>query len=255
MTYGFDQNSATAGKAPIVPKGAETLLETRLPYLTAMQRRAVLYATEVDSGYPLLDNSNGWGRLDYVTAADGYGAFEGDVTVTMDASKGRFHAHDWWRNDIDGEGLLTKRGNGWLTLAGDNSYSGGTLLEQGTLEAESDTAFGDGDVYIVDGTVLVDAAGSLLLGGDFTMDGGTLDIMMDDDSSQISVDGIVYLDGGSLTLDFSSYPITDGTDVTLITAETVSGEFESVTAKGYTITVTYNNDAVIAHVESVNSMP
>jgi autotransporter-associated beta strand protein len=170
----------------------------------------------------------------------------------MDASKGRFHARDWWRNDIDGEGLLTKRGSGWLTLTGDNRYSGGTLLEQGTLEAESDTAFGDGDLYVVAGTVLVDAEGSLLLGGDFTMDGGTLDIMMDDDSSQISVDGIVYLDGGSLTLDFSSYPITGGTDVTLITAETVSGEFESVTAEGYAITLTYNNDAVIAHVESVN---
>jgi hypothetical protein len=46
--------------------------------------------------------------------------------------------------------------------------------------------------------------------------------------------------------------MTGGTDVTLITADTVSGEFEGVTAEGYTITLTYNNDAIIAHVERVN---
>ena len=59
MTYGFSL-IGTSGADPIVPKGAETLLETRQPYLTAEQRRAVLYTTEVDSGYPLLDDSNGW---------------------------------------------------------------------------------------------------------------------------------------------------------------------------------------------------
>ncbi|MGD9216489.1 MAG: phosphatase PAP2 family protein, partial [Desulfobacteraceae bacterium] len=251
MAYGFTQDSDLAGADPIVPQGAETLLETRLPYLTAAQRRAVLYTTEVDSGYPVLDDSNGWGRLDYVKAADGYGAFLGDVTVTMNAINGRFNEHDWWRNDISGEGLLTKNGTGMLTLTGDNSYSGGTLLEEGTLEAESTTAFGNGDLYVQNGTVLVDADGCLVLGGNFTMDGGTLDIVMDSDASQISVDAMVYLDGGSLTLDFSSYEVTSGTEFTLISAETVSGEFESVTADGYEISITYNSDSIVAYVESV----
>jgi hypothetical protein len=74
---------------------------------------------------------------------------------------------------------------------------------------------------------------------------------MDSDASQISVDAMVYLDGGSLTLDFSSYEVTSGTELTLISAETVSGEFESVTADGYKISITYNSDSIVAYVESV----
>ena len=66
----------------------------------------------------------------------------------MDASKGRFNAHDWWRNDISGNGMLTKKGTGTLTLTGNNSYSGGTLLQDGRLEATSTTAFGEGDLYV-----------------------------------------------------------------------------------------------------------
>ncbi|WP_022962019.1 autotransporter-associated beta strand repeat-containing protein [Halopseudomonas pelagia] len=122
--------------------------------------RAVLYTTSIDSGYPLLDATNGWGRLDLVTAADGYAAFLGDVSVDMDASEGGFHVRDWWRNDISGEGRLTKTGSGQLTLEGDNSYSGGTLVQGGVLEAKSDSAFGEGDLYIEDGSVSVTAEDS-----------------------------------------------------------------------------------------------
>ncbi|MFN3579787.1 MAG: phosphatase PAP2 family protein, partial [Pseudomonas sp.] len=51
MTYGLPQDPAKAGQAPIVPEGAEALLATRQPYLSAEQRRAVLYTTSIDSGY------------------------------------------------------------------------------------------------------------------------------------------------------------------------------------------------------------
>lgn len=73
--------------APLtVPKGAEVLLETRLPYLSADQRREVLRTTALPAGYVLLDGFEQWGRLDLFTAADGYGSFASDVTVTLDAS-------------------------------------------------------------------------------------------------------------------------------------------------------------------------
>ncbi len=62
-----------------VPKGAEVLLETRLPYLSADQRRAVLRTTALPSGYVLLDGFEQWGRLNLFAAADGYGSFESDV--------------------------------------------------------------------------------------------------------------------------------------------------------------------------------
>lgn len=250
LTYGLPQNG-TKGLDPVVPKGAEVLLETRQPYLTDQQRREVLYTTEIESGYPLLDESNGWGRLDLVTASDGYGAFLSNVTVDMDASKGRFNAHDWWRNDIAGSGMLTKQGTGTLTLTGNNSYSGGTLLQDGTLEATSATAFGEGDLYIENGTALLNVDETFNVKGNVTMEAGNLEIAMNHDQNQLHVDGLVYLDGGDLHVDLSNYEIDKPTDITLITADMVNGEFDHVTADGYKVTVTYDKDRVVANISPI----
>ena len=249
LTYGLPQ-TGTTGLDPVVPKGAEVLLETRQPYLTDKQRREVLYTTEIESGYPVIDESNGWGRLDLVTASDGYGAFLSNVTVDMDASKGRFNAHDWWRNDITGDGMLTKQGTGTLTLTGNNSYSGGTLLKGGTLEATSTTAFGEGDLYVENGTVLVNVDEPLNVNGNLTIEAGNLDIAMDDDNSQLNVDGLLYLNGGDLNLDLSHYELEKGTNITLMTADKVKGKFDHVTADGYKVTVTYRNNSVLAHIKA-----
>lgn len=252
LTYGLPQ-TGTKGLDPVVPKGAEVLLETRQPYLTDQQRREVLYTTEIESGYPVIDESNGWGRIDLVTASDGYGAFLNNVTVDMDASKGRFNAHDWWRNDITGNGMLTKQGTGTLTLTGNNSYSGGTLLQEGTLEATSATAFGEGDLYVENGAVLVNVDEPLNLNGNFTMEAGNLDIALDNDNTQVNVDGLVYLDGGDLNLDLSHYEIDKEATITLMTADKVNGTFDNVTADDYEVTVTYNNNSVVAEIKAVDT--
>jgi outer membrane autotransporter protein len=144
LTYGFAPIGAT-NLAPVVPVNAEVLLETRFPYLSASQRRDILASTELSSGYVVIDESNGYGRLNLMAAADGYGAFNGNVSVTMDASLGGFNARDAWRNDIGGSGSLTKSGSGELTLSGFNTYSGGTLINGGTLRGYAH-AFGSGDI-------------------------------------------------------------------------------------------------------------
>ncbi|WP_459476866.1 autotransporter domain-containing protein [Pseudomonas sp. No.117] len=144
LTYGFAPIGAT-NLAPVVPVNAEVLLETRFPYLSASQRRDILASTELSSGYVVIDESNGYGRLNLMAAADGYGAFNGNVSVTMDASLGGFNARDAWRNDIGGSGSLTKSGSGELTLSGFNTYSGGTLIDGGTLRGYAH-AFGSGDI-------------------------------------------------------------------------------------------------------------
>lgn len=250
MTSGIPQ-TGVKGLAPVVPEGAEVLLETRQPYLTAEQRREVLYTTELDSGYPVIDESNGWGRIDLVMAADGYGAFLDNVTVNMDASKGRFHAKDWWRNNIGGIGMLTKQGSGTLVMTGNNSYTGGTLLQGGTLSAESATAFGQGDLYVENGTVEVRTIDALNMKGHFTMDAGTLSIAVNKASSQVNVDGTLYLDGGDLKLDFTGFNIPDSADITLMTAGKIKGKFNSVTAAGYDVTLTYEANRIVARVEAV----
>lgn len=45
------------------------------------------------------------GPTNLFAAADGYGVFDSDVTVTLDAALGGFDAADTWRNDIDGSGV------------------------------------------------------------------------------------------------------------------------------------------------------
>lgn len=67
MTYGFSPVTAQ-GDAPRVPENAEKLLVTAFPDLNDQQRRAVIAATEIDSGYPLDASSDGWQRINLAAA-------------------------------------------------------------------------------------------------------------------------------------------------------------------------------------------
>ncbi|MCH5464602.1 phosphatase PAP2 family protein [Levilactobacillus tujiorum] len=152
MTYGFDQTGDTH-QAMRVPKGAEVLLKTRLPYLNDTQRRAVLFTTGMPSGYPGMDDAEGWGRLDLFSAANGYGALLDNAKVNMNAKKGTFNAKDTWKNNISGAGHLTKAGTGQLTLSGANKYSGGTTLQGGTLQIANTKGLGAGNVKLTKGNL------------------------------------------------------------------------------------------------------
>ncbi|MFD4777388.1 phosphatase PAP2 family protein [Streptomyces sp. NPDC058427] len=69
MTYGYPQ-VGTTGLDPSVPPGAENLLITAFPGLSAAQRRTVLAATEIPSGYVMdqEDGTGSWQRLDLAAA-------------------------------------------------------------------------------------------------------------------------------------------------------------------------------------------
>lgn len=131
LTYGLPSIGDTT-LAPVVPENAELLFRSRFPYLSDAQIRDVIASTELPSGVPL-DNGSGWARVNPYAANGGYGAFTSTVTVNMDASKGSLSAFDIWSNDISGPGGLVKQGTGALLLAGDNTYSGGTSVQQGTV--------------------------------------------------------------------------------------------------------------------------
>ncbi|WP_432495626.1 phosphatase PAP2 family protein [Kineococcus auxinigenes] len=172
LTYGFQR---TGPRTPVVvPQGAEVLLETRLPYLSAAQRREVLRTTALPAGYPVLDGPELWGRLDLFTAADGYGRFDTSVVVDMDAAAGGFSAADAWRNDVAGRGDLVKRGSGELTLTGDNSFTGGARVAGGTLVAASATALGRGDVSVAAGSLRVAAGCGAQVRGEFSQAAGAV---------------------------------------------------------------------------------
>ncbi|MEW2463257.1 phosphatase PAP2 family protein [Microbacterium sp. NPDC047426] len=213
-----------------VPKGAEVLLETRLPYLSAAQRREVLRTTALPSGYVLLDGFEQWGRLNLFAAADGYGAFDQDVTVTLDVAAGGFHAADSWRNDIEGDGGLTKCGSGTLTLTGHNRYRGGTVLEAGTLVAASPNALGEGDVRVMGGTLR--AAGALRVRGSYVQEReSTLELpLRRNHGPALTVGRRVLLGRGSvlsLRLDAERPPVA-GTTVPVLSAGQLRGRFDRV---------------------------
>ncbi|MEV4282932.1 phosphatase PAP2 family protein [Actinoplanes xinjiangensis] len=189
-----------------VPKGAEVLLETRQPYLTADQRRAVLASTALPAGYALLDGPEQWGRLDLFKAADGYGAFESDVDVTLDGLA------DAWRNDITGRGGLTLRGTGTLTLTGVNRFRGGLRVLGGTLTAAGTRALGGGDVEIRGATLR-------------TVPGACLD-------------GTVTI-GPDSTLDVTGHPRGP-----VLTAKRVTGRFARVTVDGRPAVAVYTRTGV-----------
>lgn len=215
------------GKAMTVPEGAEVLLETRLPYLDDTQRRWVLATTGLPSGYPLLDDEEGWGRLNLFAAADGYGALVNDVTVTMDAAKGGFHAADQWRNDISGYGKLIKQGTGTLELTGNNTFLGGVQLEQGTLIGSSATAWGNGHVVNNGGILRKNVPGELIVSGNFKQTSkGTLELALaGSDGGPLRIKGTATY-GGKLRVDLSGMELSENQRITVIT----SGEYDAKSA-------------------------
>jgi autotransporter-associated beta strand protein len=244
-TFGFAPIAAT-NVAASVPKGAEVLLETRLPYLTDAQRRVVLKTTALASGYPVMDDAEGWGRLNLFAAADGYGAFSGNVTIVMDASKGGFNAVDRWRNDISGSGKLVKQGTGTLKLAGTNSWTGGTELSAGTLQGESVSAFGAGDVYNSGGTLAVSAPAALKLGKYTQLTGGTtLELALGGAAAggagTVSVSGTATIAGGTLRIKFANgYKPKAGDVLNVIAAGSLKGKFSTISVDGFSnVTASY----------------
>ncbi|MBL8279414.1 MAG: phosphatase PAP2 family protein [Pelomonas sp.] len=252
LTYGLGSTGA-AGQPASVPKAAEVLLETRLPYLSAEQRRVVLKTTALDSGDPLGNDVEGWGRLNLFAAADGYGAFNGDVSVTMDAALGGFHARDSWRNNITGKGRLSKLGSGMLRLAGANTFSGGTVLAAGTLAADANAAFGTGDVYVKGGTLEVASPGALLVAGAYTQTAGTLSLLLGSDGAGLlQTQGTASIAGGELKVSFRGASPKVGDTLTVLRAAQRKGRFANVTVPGFSkVTVTYLPDAVQVRLDGV----
>ncbi|MFE7658705.1 phosphatase PAP2 family protein [Streptomyces bottropensis] len=248
LTYVLRRRGDSVGMT--VPKGAEVLLETRLPYLDAAQRREVLRTTALPSGYVLLDGWEQWGRLNLFAAADGYGAFDTDVTVTLDAALGGFAAADAWRNDIDGKGGLVKRGSGTLTLTGANRYKGDTVVEAGVLAAGSEEALGRGDVRVKDGTLAIDGR-SVRVRGDYTQ-AGVLDVTLDRGTGPaLDVDRRAVLERGSklvVRFDAAQAP-RSGDTVAVIGARSVQGRFAevSVAVEGWTAEQVFTAHGVSVH--------
>ncbi|GGK08788.1 autotransporter-associated beta strand repeat-containing protein [Pseudomonas matsuisoli] len=117
--------------------------------------------------------------------------------------------------DAAGTGALIKAGDSTLTLTGNNSYSGGTVLEGGTLVAGNDNALGGGTLTSSDGTTLRNV-GTLRLRNLFAISGQlTLDtaqsLVLEE---SISGDGTLVKTGDGRLVLAGSNSYTGGTTLT-----------------------------------------
>ncbi|SCA86940.1 phosphoesterase [Bacillus glycinifermentans] len=167
--------------------------------------------------------------------------------MTMDSSKGGFHALDSWRNDISGTGKLTKKGTGTLKLEGNNTYSGGTRVDQGTLEGGSETAFGRGDVSNNGGTLREDVSGKLIIRGDYKQSArGILELNLSGKNDLLYIKGKAKIKG-TLRLIFSdNYVPADG--AAIIAFNKRHGSFSSIETSGlpskYKVKMIYKSNSI-----------
>lgn len=144
---GYEVGSSFA--TPKVSRAAALVAE-KFNWMTADQVRQTLFTTTDDTEIEKTmtgenrrriklspDNKYGWGMLNQDRALKGPGAF---MNVTKYGDTSTFNANipagktSYFENKIFGTGGLVKSGDGTLHLTNNNSYSGGTVVNAGTLE-------------------------------------------------------------------------------------------------------------------------
>ncbi|WP_411380235.1 autotransporter domain-containing protein [Pseudomonas sp. MPB26] len=254
LTTDWANFNGTSMAAPHVAGSAAVLME-RFPYMSGEQISTLLKTTATDLGAPGIDSLYGWGMINlgkavsgpgmFITAEDipaefridgayGSGQFVADlpgIGAVVDAGKptqrlcNDVHCGlDVWSNDISGHGGLTKLGIGSLVLAGSNTYSGPTLVNQGLLAvngsitsdvtvSQSGVLGGSGRVGSLlarsGGTVAPgNSIGTLNVAGDVTFEAGsTYAVEVSPTSSdRIVAGGAATLNGGTVTLALENSP-------------------------------------------------
>ena len=160
--------------------------------------------------------------------------------------------NETYANVISGTGSFTKTGSGSISLTGANTYTGGTTVDQGRL-AVNGTVVGDVTVN-QDGTLggrgtiggNVTSTGHLAAGnsidtlnivGNTTINGGTVDVEIDDqgtvpgiNNDLIAVGGVTTINGGTVNVQGGAGTYTDRTRYTFLTSGGgVNGRFAGST--------------------------
>jgi len=160
----------------------------------------------VSDGYQLVGGSgSAGGQLELVDNGSGEAIIRVDpgVTATLDVA-------------LSGSAALAKKDSGTLVLNGNNSYTGGTRLDGGTLEVGHDSALGSGALLVRGAGTLqsntdVTLANAVTLGANLTLD-GSHDMTLGGDVS--GVGNLIKNGAGTVTLTGAN----SATGGTLITA-------------------------------------
>ncbi|MBV8485970.1 MAG: autotransporter domain-containing protein, partial [Verrucomicrobia bacterium] len=126
------------------------------------------------------DNMYTGGTLvDAGTLQIGNGGTTGNIAGNVtDNHRLRFNRSDTYtfNGAISGNGEIVQAGTGDLILGGSNSYSGGTIVDSGTLTVNNPNALGVGDVTVENGILTADPQPINVQGNYFQGPNGTLQL-------------------------------------------------------------------------------
>ncbi len=146
---------------------------------------------------------------------------------------------------VSGVGGLAKTGGGTLVLSGANTYTGGTTVSYGTLQAGADNALPSG------GAVIVASGADLALGAytqsiDSYSGAGKLAITLKSGVTNLAITNAATLTDGTLAVGITPQIITAGQTFTPITAGSITGEFAGINAPAaISFTPTYNSASLV----------
>ncbi|EAW9079810.1 autotransporter outer membrane beta-barrel domain-containing protein [Salmonella enterica] len=214
-------NSARAAHGTFtVDAGSTFTVTSELDETTATSNWDGSKLTKQGDGTLILSNTgNDYGDTEIdggiLTAKDAASLGTGDVTIaesaTLALSQGTLD------NNVTGGGQIVKTGNDELIVTGDNTYSGGTTINEGTLVAASTTALGTG---LVDNnaTLVLDADGEVsAVGGITTHSGATTQLALGT-SLDLGDSALIQQDGSTLNVELNSdsvQPLITGGSATL----------------------------------------
>ncbi|ECC3634743.1 autotransporter outer membrane beta-barrel domain-containing protein [Salmonella enterica subsp. enterica] len=236
LNTGGDFDNAISGSGQVVKSGDETL--------TLSGANSYTGGTTISGGTLVATNVEALGS--------------GDVTdnATLELNTG-----GTFDNVISGSGQVVKSGDDALTLSGNNSYTGGTLISGGTLVASNVNALGTGAIDNR-ASLLLDASGQFTVTDLTTESGGnteigagstlqattltqksdsTLTINLNSNTvdpvihaaSQVSLAGTLDITGVGDVLDSDPASTDDLDTFTLIASDkTIAGDFEKLTVAG-----------------------
>ncbi|EHC3154240.1 autotransporter outer membrane beta-barrel domain-containing protein [Salmonella enterica subsp. enterica serovar Montevideo] len=165
-----------------------------------------------NTNYELSTGLSWYAGANSARAAHGTFTVDAGSTFTVTSELDETTATSNW----DGS-KLTKQGDGTLILSGDNDYSGGTTINEGTLVAASTTALGTG---LVDNnaTLVLDADGEVsAVGGITTHSGATTQLALGT-SLDLGDSALIQQDGSTLNVELNSdsvQPLITGGSATL----------------------------------------
>ncbi|EIB8734086.1 autotransporter outer membrane beta-barrel domain-containing protein [Salmonella enterica] len=254
--YAGANSTRAAHGAFTVDAGSTFTVTSELDETTATSNWDGSKLTKQGDGTLILSNTgNDYGDTEIdggiLTAKDAASLGTGDVTIaesaTLALSQGTLD------NNVTGGGQIVKTGNDELIVTGDNTYSGGTTIDDGVLIATNVNALGGGDVDNT-GTLKLDAEGEFNLANVTTQSGATTELAK---GTTLNVDSLTQQADSTLNIDLSK---ANGESAITADSVTLGGTLnvtgigsvtDSWTPEAYTYTLIDSDSAITSDFDNL----